>query len=417
MMCALHRLHRKDSRKELRTLKNFFLYRRLHLYFFPQHEFDGLIFAGASALTVSRIVFASTATLMLLYNTLFTGWEIFLVIVILVTLEFLFGEFLPRILGNQYSVGVLHYLAPIASPYLMLAFPLTYFSLKIANRYWKKNVFNYLNEFNIGSKQEIIEIIQDADLNTDLNAHEKKLISSAVSFREKIAREVMVPRVDLFCLKAGTTIKEAATLIENEGYSRVPVYKQNMDDIIGLLMYKDLLVKYKEYEQKDNNPKILEAPIDTIIKPPLYAPETKKISNLLQEFRKKQVHLAIIVDEYGSTEGIVTIEDILEEIVGEIEDEYDEEEDLFVAHPDGSWIVDARMTVLDMEEQLGITIPQEGEYDTIGGYIFHHAGSIPSKGFVIQHDDFTLEILRSNDRFVEKVRIKPIKKPPSEKLD
>jgi CBS domain containing-hemolysin-like protein len=131
---------------------------------------------------------------------------------------------------------------------------------------------------------------------------------------------------------------------------------------------------------------------------------------LLQEFRKKQVHLAIVVDEYGSTEGIVTIEDILEEIVGEIEDEYDEEEALFISQPDGSWIVDARMSLLDVEEQLGIVIPQEGDYDTVGGYIFHQAGSIPSKGFVIKHDDFTLEILRSTDRFVEKVKLKPIKK-------
>ncbi len=400
----------KDSRKELKALKNFFLYRKLQLYFFPQTEYEGLIFAGNASLTVVRVLFITTATLLLLYQTILTGWEIFVVVFLLTLLLYFFGEFLPRILGNRFSLSLLHYIAPLASPFLILGFPFTYIFQKIAQRYWSKNAFTYLNEFNIGAKQEIIEIIQEADLNKDFNAHEKKLIESVVSFREKIAREVMVPRVDLFCLKSDTTIKEAAEQLENEGYSRVPVYRNNVDDIIGLLMYKDLLAKYKEYEQSHNNPKVLEASIETIIKPPLYAPETKKISGLLQEFRKKQVHLAIIVDEYGSTEGIVTIEDILEQIVGEIEDEYDEDETLFVAHPDGSWIVDARMSILDLEEQLGITIPQEGDYDTVGGYIFHHAGSIPSKGFVIQHDDFILEILRSTDRFIEKVRIKPIKK-------
>ena len=130
---------------------------------------------------------------------------------------------------------------------------------------------------------------------------------------------------------------------------------------------------------------------------------------LLQEFRKKQVHMAIVVDEYGGTEGIVTIEDILEQIVGEIADEYDEDEEMFFAQNDGSWIVDARMNILDAEEQLGILVPQDGDYDTIGGYIYHRAGTIPSKGFVIKHDDFELEVLRSSERCVEKVRITPIK--------
>jgi CBS domain containing-hemolysin-like protein len=115
-----------------------------------------------------------------------------------------------------------------------------------------------------------------------------------------------------------------------------------------------------------------------------------------------------VVDEYGGTEGIVTIEDILEEIVGDISDEYDQEDELYYAQPDGTWIVDARMNNIDAESELGIDIPEEGDYDTIGGYIFHKAGTIPPAGFVIHHDDFELEVISSNDRFIEKVRIKPI---------
>src|SRR5262249_33403368 len=160
-----------------------------------------------------------------------------------------------------------------------------------------------------------------------------------------------------------------AKLLENEGYSRTPVYRTTVDNIVGVLMYKDVLSKYREYEEKGNNPAILNAPIETIQKPVLYTPETKKISQLLQEFRKKQVHLAIVVDEYGGTEGIVTIEDILEQIVGEIADEYDEAEALFIPQSDGSWIVDPRISILDAEEHLGIKFPEEGDYDSIGGYI------------------------------------------------
>ena len=113
------------------------------------------------------------------------------------------------------------------------------------------------------------------------------------------------------------------------------------------------------------------------------------------------------MDEYGGTEGIVTIEDILEEIVGEIADEYDSEEALFVPQGDGSWLIDARMSIFDLEDLLNIEIPQEGEYDTIGGYVFHCAGAIPNKGFMIHQDAFELEVVDSNERVVEKVRVKP----------
>ena len=133
-------------------------------------------------------------------------------------------------------------------------------------------------------------------------------------FKDRIAREVMVPRVDVFSLSAETPIKEAAKLIEDEGYSRVPIYRNTVDNIVGVLMYKDILSEYMKYETKDNDSAIIDAPIEKIQKNVLYTPETQKISNLLLEFRKKQVHLAIVVDEYGGTEGIVTIEDILEEL-------------------------------------------------------------------------------------------------------
>jgi CBS domain containing-hemolysin-like protein len=229
-----------------------------------------------------------------------------------------------------------------------------------------------------------------------------------VSFKERIAREVMVPRIDVFSLSSDTTIKEAAENFLSEGYSRIPVYKDSVDHIIGVLHYKDILRIYAGTVEGKQGVKELYVPIEAFVKPVLYTPETKKISHLLQEFRSKQIHLAIVVDEYGGTEGIVTIEDILEELVGEIADEYDiEEEVMFSVLPTGGWVVDARMNIIDIEEDLGIKIPQGPEYDTIGGYIFHRAGSIPSKGWRLHHDDFDLEILSSNDRSIDKIRITP----------
>lgn len=255
-------------------------------------------------------------------------------------------------------------------------------------------------------KDKILEVLQDPEFAPYLDAHDQKLILSFVSFKERIAREVMVPRIDMFCLSAETTIRETAKSFLTEGYSRIPVYQESVDNIIGVLYYKDVLNLYAK--SIDEKQPLLEKSIQKLVKPVVYTPETKKISHLLQEFRNKQIHMAIVVDEYGGTEGIVTIEDILEELVGEIADEYDrEEEALYTMLPTGGWIVDAKMNIIDIEEELGIRIPQNPEYDTIGGYIFHKAGTIPSKGWKLHQDEFDIEILSSDERSIHTIRISP----------
>ncbi len=422
---AFRQMHKRDLKKQLTSIGNLFFYRPFHLHFFPQHEYEGLFFSAVCAQNIARFCYAASAVLFLQATPLFqeevlhlefngirtadfsTFWVIFSVFVMLM-LSFIIGEYLPRMLGMRLPEKALRVCTPFSSLFMFLVFPITYFFLKISQSFSQTINFDHTPEAEAQAKQEIIDIIEDTKFTPDINRHDKTLIESVLAFRERIAREVMVPRVDLFSLSAETSIKEAANLLAAEGYSRTPVYRNSVDNIVGVLMYKDILTKFREYEQKGNDPTILEAPIKTIQKNVLYTPETKRISNLLQEFRKKQVHLAIVVDEYGGTEGIVTIEDILEQIVGDIEDEYDVEEELFTLQSDGSWVVDARMNIFDAQEQFGIDIPEEGEYDTIGGYVFACAGAIPTKGFVIHHDDFEIEIIDSNERVVEKIRIKPL---------
>lgn len=421
---AFRRIHKRDSKKQLKELGNLFFYRPFHLFFFPDHEYEGLFFATICAQNVTRFLYAASATFFLFNTPLFQSeihpaadhplydFSVFwLVLSFLgfVLASFIVGDYLPRIFGTRLPETAIRFCAPFSSIFMFLAFPITYIFLRVSHSLSRTVYFDYLQEPQAQAKQEIIEIVQKTQLSPELSLHDKKLIESVLTFRDLIAREVMVPRVDMFSLSAATSIKDAAKLLENEGYSRTPVYRNTVDNIVGVLMYKDLLSKFQEYEAKGNDQTILNASIETLIKGVLYTPETKKLSNLLQEFRKAQVHLAIVVDEYGGTEGIVTIEDILEEIVGDIADEYDDEAALYVPQSDGSWIVDPRMSILDAEEQLGLQIPQEGEYDTLGGYIFHCAGSIPSRGFVIHRDEFEIEILRSNERFVEKVKIRPVR--------
>jgi CBS domain containing-hemolysin-like protein len=417
---AFRRLHLQDP--NFAPSEKHFFYRPFHLYFFPKYEYEGMLCATISAQSITRFVYAVASLAFLISLGLFhdtkpspmsppshlydfTNLWITLSFIGFVTTSFMIGDFIPRILGSRFPDSILRFCAPFASIFMFIAFPITYLCLKLSGSQFQSISFE---EPLTQTKREIIDIIQRTKVGPELNTHEKKLIEYVLQFKDRIAREVMVPRVDVFSLSADTPIRRAAELVEKEGYSRIPIYRNTVDNIVGVLMYKDILNEYMEYVENGNDPAILDAPIERIQKNVLYTPETKKISNLLLEFRKKQVHLAIVVDEYGGTEGIVTIEDILEEIVGEIEDEYDEEEDMFFPQHDGSWVVDARMSILDVEEQLGINIPQEGEYDTIGGYIFHCAGSIPSKGYVIHQDDFEIEILRSDERKVERVRVKPL---------
>lgn len=416
---AFRKIHQRDWTRYLKKDSSF-VYKTLPKFVFLGKEQEVIFFSAICAQNLVRFCYAAFVTILLFNSSLFQNWFtgvssinhlydfslvwIFFYTIAAALISFIFGDYFSRIYAIKKPESAIRICSSIAAPFLLIVFPITYIFFKIPLLVKKNMYLDTIYTPHSKAKQELINIIHEAQLGASFEAHDKKLIESVLHFRERIAREVMVPRVDVFSLPAETTIRDAARL--SEGYSRTPVYRNTVDNIVGVLMYKDILNKFVEYEEK-KDPSILESPIETIQKSVLYTPETKKISALLQEFRKKQVHLSIIVDEYGGTEGIVTIEDILEEIVGEIADEYDEEETLFKKQADGSWIVDARMNIDDVEEELGIIIPQDGEYDTIGGYIFHCTGSIPDKGFIIHQDQFELEVLSTSDRSVEKVKIKP----------
>jgi putative hemolysin len=211
---------------------------------------------------------------------------------------------------------------------------------------------------------------------------------------------VMVPRNEIFALPAQMGLQEAMHQLLHEAYSRVPIYDGTLDTITGILLHKDLLRRVAEQPS--------DAPISHLAKPPLFVPETKAMDELLHELRRRRTHMAIVVDEYGTTAGIVTIEDLLEELVGDIADEHDiDERELIQPHPQGGWIVQARITIAQLEEELSIQFPHQTAYDTLAGYLVHRIGSIPRKGFHLQLEQFDLEILASTARSIDVVRIVP----------
>lgn len=244
--------------------------------------------------------------------------------------------------------------------------------------------------------EEIHDLIKISEEEGLVNEDEREMISSIFSLRSTVVREIMVPRTDMACVSVEAPVQELLRTIIACGHSRIPVFENNIDNIIGLLYAKDLLRYWGEQQAR--------LQVREIMRPPYFIPETKNLEQLLQEFKHKHVHLAIVIDEYGGTSGLVTIEDLLEQIVGDIQDEYDSEEALFCANPDGSITADARMPVEDLEEYFGIEIERD-KFDTVGGLIFHLTGKIPTMGELVAGNGLKLNILDADERRIIKVRI------------
>ncbi|MES2344730.1 MAG: hemolysin family protein [Chlamydiota bacterium] len=395
-LIALQRLGRIQLEEEWEETSSLFFFERIATFLFNKKKWEGIVFSIGFSKNICLFFYAIFAFLFFsLEKPSVFSWEISASLLLYLVVDILM-TFLALLKPKFYFT----FFSPLAALFLVVLCPLSTLFFRLQ----KLVVPSPARDKSFRIRDKIIEIFHESDLSPHLDSNDQKLILSVASFKERIAREVMVPRIDVFSLPADTTIREAAQSFLAEGYSRIPVYRENVDNVIGVLLYKDVLNIYARTEVSEQ----LNDPIESLTKPVLYTPETKKISHLLQEFRNKQIHLAIVVDEYGGTEGIVTIEDILEELVGEIADEYDAlEELLYTPLATGGWIIDARMNIIDLEEELGIAIPSSPEYDTIGGYIFHRAGAIPLKGWRIHLDEYDLEVLSSNERSIEKIRITP----------
>lgn len=246
------------------------------------------------------------------------------------------------------------------------------------------------------TEEEIQEIITAGEEEGLINPRENEMIRSIFNLRDSIVREIMVPRTEMACIDSSDSIRDVLAKIIACGHSRLPVYEGTADNIIGLLYAKDLL-KYWGTDASAFD-------LRKTLRVPYYIPETKNLEELLQEFRRKRVHMAVVIDEYGGTSGLVTIEDLLEQIVGDIQDEYDLEEERLVPQPDGSVVVDARLPVEELEQHFGIQVERE-MFDTVGGLIFQLTGRIPRAGEEMDTDDLHMTILDADERKIRSVRI------------
>lgn len=255
-------------------------------------------------------------------------------------------------------------------------------------------------------REDINELLNTAHARGIIDQDTHKMVLGSISFTEKIASDIMVSRSKMDCVDIQQDIKELVPFIIETAHSRFPVYEEERDNIIGILLAKDLLRYVSNPEQN----------IRSLVRPAYFVPETKPLKNLLQEFKTTRNHLAIVVDEYGSITGLVTMEDILEQIVGEIEDEYDEEaEQTIFPESIHSWRVMGVSTIKQLNETLQSHIPED-EYDTIGGWLASELDHIPKRGDSYAFEDLTFKVLRADEKRAQWIHIRrtPMVTPTSE---
>ncbi len=252
---------------------------------------------------------------------------------------------------------------------------------------------------------ELLRLVELEEQNGGIEEEERQMIRGVIKLVETTAREIMVPRIDIAAVEANATLEDVERVIVERGFSRIPLYEGSIDNIVGVIYAKDVLRCLAEGRRAQ--------PLREIARPPYFIPETKKVDELLTELRQNKIHMAIVVDEYGGTAGLVTTEDIIEVIVGEIEDEYDVAETPIERVSEVEAILDARVGIDALNELFDLDLPNE-DYDTVGGIIYAELGKVPVAGDEVEVDGIRLHVLSVIGRRIKKVRVTKLQAQPAE---
>ena len=319
----------------------------------------------------------------------------FMIKVVLITfLILLFGEIIPKVYANQKALnmsllmgGFFHVLVKYLRPFSKI--------LVNSTRYLRKSVKKREQQVSVDELEHAIDLAYPNGIDTD----EQKILKGIVEFGSKEVEQVMTPRVELVAVNNDMPNKELIETIRESGFSRLPVYEENLDELKGILYVKDLL----SVKDKDN------FDWQTLVRPAYFVPENKMISDLLREFQQRKIHLAVVVDEYGGVSGVISLEDIIEEIVGEIFDEFDDEDVVYSKLDNFTYVFEARTLLVDFYKVLNVDSDffeqKKGQATTLGGFIIENAGKIPRKGEKISFKKLDLEVDASDMRRVKRVKV------------
>ena len=301
---------------------------------------------------------------------------------------------IPMAIVRRDPEEVLDVLLPVFTPLASLLTPITIFLVQVIGRREREREREPAAN---GAASAPAAPQTEADgTENDISEEEgRELLQSIVDFTETVVKEVMTPRPDIVAVPVDGTLQDLRTAFREEQYSRMPVYRESLDNVVGVVFVKDLVAL----------PPGAEPPVTTLMRPPYLVPESKRVSDLLKEMQRRQMQMAVVVDEYGGTAGLVTIEDLLEEIVGEIRDEYDVESETVTDEGHGVFVFKGKVSVDEVRDRLGVTIEREG-FETLGGYLLAHLGRMPYLGEAFDVDDLSVEVLEVERRRITRVRVR-----------
>ncbi len=355
------------------------------------------IIIGNTIVNISAASLAAIVTLQI-SETLAIDIKIGILIdIIVVTFVILIcSEIIPKVAAIRNSIRVAKNFALPLTIFYFLFSPLV--SIFHTLTQWLTSAFRVSKNRLLLSEEELRSIVDMGEEKGTLQQDEKEMIHSIFEFGETTVKEIMIPRIDMVCISTDSKLDSLLSLIRKHLHSRIPIYKDKIDNIIGIIYAKDLL---SFVNRKSNG----EADLEKLARPAYFVPEQKKIDELLREFQSQRIHMAIVVDEYGGTSGIVTLEDIIEEIVGEIQDEHDSEQPLYQKLSDNEYLVDGGMDLEEMNEELLINLPTEEGVETLGGFLFGLFGSVPREKQSVSYENYRFVIEKVIRRRITKVKI------------
>jgi CBS domain containing-hemolysin-like protein len=350
-------------------------------------------------------VIFSFATMCIAILTGRTGFQSIGMLLVFVAIFILVCEHvLPMLIVRRNPERVLEVLLPPFDVAARFLHPLTGGLVRLIAAEGRRGEANNLND-TVGDDKsgEVASVHLEAGEEPGLiQGDERRLLQSIAAFGVTLVREVMTPRPDIIAIRADATLDELRALFREQEYSRIPVYKENLDNIVGMVFVKDLI----RLTDAESGRMRLQPDLGRLVRPATFVPETKRVPEMLKEFQRKRVQIAIVVDEYGGTAGLVTIEDLLEEIVGEIRDEYDVETEPIVDEGQGSFVFSAKVNIDEVRQRLGVEIEPEG-FETVGGYVLTRVGRVPAVGETFELDGLIVEVLEAERRRIHKVRVRP----------
>ncbi len=310
----------------------------------------------------------------------------------------IFGEITPKIIAKNQAVKIAGIVINIIYYFTWILKPIIKILMMISKFIGRMLGIEIKNEGFMITEEDIISFVNVGEAEGIIEEEEKEMIHSIVGFGETTAKEVMTPRTSMFALEGEKTLDDVWDEIIENGFSRIPVYKDTIDNIIGVLYVKDVLSIIKDGKT--------DTPIKNFVRLGYFVPETKSIIEILQEFRSMKVHIAMVLDEYGGIVGLVTIEDLIEEITGEIRDEFDtEEEELIHKINDNTYEVDGMIDIETLDKELSIKLPESEDYESLGGLIVTELGRVAIIGDIVNIEDVRLEVLEVDKMRVSKVLI------------